>query len=381
MAPKPPGRTAVPLWASVVPELADRVRPLAPTLIRDAVLAIQAAVPEYRRPLAGRFREVLVGAVRAAVLQCLACIADPGACRDEWYAVLRHAGRVEYHEGRTMDALQTAVRVGARAVWRHVSAAGQELGVEPDTLLTVAEAIFAYVDDLCVIAVAGYTEARAGGSREQDRKRLLRALLAERPSTAIENLAAAAQWPLPERLCVVLLDRPVSPPPEGTLADLDGAEPCLVAAAPVEPGDWAARVVVGPSVPAGDAHRSLGSARHALALARRGVLPDDPVLRCDQHLCTLLLFTDETLVRQAAGPVLAALGTLTDKQRDRIATTLRTWLHTRGDITETATRLAVHPQTVRYRMHHVDALLGPRLADPEQRFLMELTAHIWSAPR
>ncbi|SES47599.1 PucR family transcriptional regulator [Actinokineospora terrae] len=380
MALEPPGRTAVPLWASVVPELAERVRPLAPTLIRDAVLAIQEAVPEYRRPLAGRFREVLVGSVRAAVLQCLACIADPGACRDEWYAVLRHAGRVEYHEGRTMDALQTAVRVGARAVWRHVSAVGQELGVEADTLLTVAEAIFAYVDDLCVIAVAGYTEARAGGSREQNRKRLLRALLAG-PSTAVEDLAAAARWPLPERLCVVLLDRPVDARlPEGILADLDGAEPCLVAPAPVEPGDWAVRVVVGPSVPAGDAHRSLGSARHALALARRGVLPDDPVLWCDQHLSTLLLFTDETLVRQAAGPVLAALDTLTDKQRGRIATTLRTWLHTRGDITETASRLSVHPQTVRYRMHHVDALLGPRLADPEQRFLMELTAHIWSAP-
>ncbi|GAA2992466.1 PucR family transcriptional regulator [Actinokineospora diospyrosa] len=407
------GETAVPLWGAVVPDLARRVRPLAGTLIRDAVVAIQEAVPQYRRPLSGKFREVLVGAVRAAVLQCFEFIEDPAASRAQWLAVLRHAGRVEFHEGRTLDALQTAVRVGARSVWRHISAAGQDLGIEADTLLAVAEAIFAYVDDLCVVAAAGYTEARAaaGGAHDQCRKRLLHALLTDQPANphAITDLAAAADWPLPPTLCVVLLDEPTDRLPAGALVDLDRPDPCLIIAAPVAdvpasaiasragvdtgadhrptqidlgsvrgPADWAARVVIGPAVAVHDVHRSLRSARRAQTLVHRGVLPDGPVTWCDEHLATLLLFTDESLVHQVARPVVAALAGLTDKQRGRIAETLRTWLHTRGDIGETAALLAVHPQTVRYRMNHVEALLGDRLADPEQRFLMELTAHVWS---
>ncbi|MBM7773535.1 hypothetical protein JOD54_003739 [Actinokineospora baliensis] len=375
------GESAVPLWGAVVPELAGRVRPMAGALIRDAVVAIQDAVPQYRRPLAGKFREVLVGAVRAAVLQCFEFIEDPRADRDEWLAVLRHAGRVEFHEGRTMDALQTAVRVGARSVWRHVSAAGQDLGIEADTLLAVAEAIFAYVDDLCVVAVEGYTQARAaaGGALDQRRTRLLHALLTDPPPStrAIADLAAAAAWPLPPALSVVLLDHPTDRLPPNALTDLTHPDPHLVIATPTDPADWAARVVIGPAVPPQDACRSLRVAQRALALVHRGILPAGQVIRCDDHLVTLLLFADEALVHQIARPVVDALARLTDKQRDRVAGTLRVWLDTRGDIAEAAGRLGVHPQTVRYRMNHLDALLGERLADPEQRFLLELTAGVW----
>ncbi|WP_146241377.1 PucR family transcriptional regulator [Actinokineospora spheciospongiae] len=392
-----PGVTAVPIWASVVPGIADRVRPLARTLIQDAVEAIQEAVPAYRQPVEGKFGEVLLGSVQAAIMQCFEFIADPTADRSDWLAAFRYAGRMEFLEGRTMDSLQTAVRVGARAVWRHVSVAGQELGIPADTLLTVAEAIFAYVDDLCVVAVAGYTEAQAqaSGSYERRRRQLMKLILSDppAPTQSLVELAAAADWQIPDEVAVVVLEYrtdqhhlPVPALGRDVLVDLESGDPCLVLPAPraqlpnLEGQLQGRRAAVGPTVPLADAHRSQRLARQAMSLVHRGVLPEVAVTWCSRNLSTLLMFADESLVTHVAQPIRAAFADLTDKQRERVASTLRTWLHTRGDINETASRLAVHPQTVRYRMNQIEELLGDRLNDPEQRFLMEITMHAWHLP-
>lgn len=69
---------------------------------------------------------------------------------------------------------------------------------------------------------------------------------------------------------------------------------------------------------------------------------------------------------------MAPLAALTPKQRDRLATTLLAWLDTRGGINEIATRLAIHPQTVRYRMRLIDDLLGEQLSDKNQRLTLEI---------
>ena len=63
---------------------------------------------------------------------------------------------------------------------------------------------------------------------------------------------------------------------------------------------------------------------------------------------------------------------LTGRQRERLETTLLAWLDTRGGVSEVAAMLDVHPQTVRYRMHQVEALLGDRLTDPDARFSIEI---------
>ncbi|MFC7614738.1 helix-turn-helix domain-containing protein [Actinokineospora soli] len=110
------------------------------------------------------------------------------------------------------------------------------------------------------------------------------------------------------------------------------------------------------------------------------MIPDADLVRCDRHLATLLRFADEPLVSHLAERVREVLNPLTDKQRDRAASTLHAWLRTRGDINEAADALAVHPQTVRYRLNQLESLLGERLADPEQRFLMEVSAHAWLPP-
>ncbi|AXX32747.1 regulatory protein [Actinosynnema pretiosum subsp. pretiosum] len=370
------------------PDLARRLQPIAGVLVRDAVQEIRRSVPAYAQPLEGKFREVLVGSVETAIFQCFESIVDPDAPTGDWQAVLRYSGRVEFLEGRTMDALQNAVRVGARVVWRHLSEHGRELGLPSDALFAVADAIFAWVDELCRVAVEGYTEAQAGasGALERRRRQLLKVLLGESPASArsLADLAASTDWRLPERVAVVALeyreDQHQLPSPafgRDVLLDLESSEPCLVLGGPADRRGLEAelrgrRAAVGPVVPLADARRSLGCARRALGLVRRGLLPQARVTWCEEHLAVLALLADEFLVEALVGRALEVFAHLTAKQRHRLETTLLAWLGTRGGVVEVAARLGVHPQTVRYRMHQVERLLGDRLDDPDERLALEM---------
>ncbi|MEV3856422.1 helix-turn-helix domain-containing protein [Streptomyces sp. NPDC050095] len=69
---------------------------------------------------------------------------------------------------------------------------------------------------------------------------------------------------------------------------------------------------------------------------------------------------------------LAPLSALTPKQRDRLARTLLAHLQSpHGSAPELAERLAIHPQTARRRLHHLQRLFGPALGDPDARFELE----------
>ncbi|MGM1062817.1 PucR family transcriptional regulator [Saccharothrix sp. Mg75] len=377
---------ALRLWSAVPTELAEKMAPLSGVMVRDAVREIRRVVPAYAQPLEGKFREVLVGAVEMAIVKCFDRITDPDADGGDWEDVLRRSGRIEFLEGRTTDSLQTAVRVGARVVWRHLSRHGRDLGVPTDTLFALADAVFAWVDELCRVAVEGFAEAQAnaGGALERRRRQLLELVLADRPASprAVADLAGTADWPLPERVAAVALeyreDQHRLPPVSlgrDVLVDLESPAPCLVVANPrggPELDLRGRRGAVGPTVPLADARRSLAVARRALGLVRRGVLPAVPLTSCDEHLATLALLADEFLVGRLGERALAAFAGLTVKQRERLETTLLAWLETRGGIGEIATRLDVHPQTVRYRMHQLEELLGDRLADPDERLALEI---------
>jgi DNA-binding PucR family transcriptional regulator len=118
-----------------------------------------------------------------------------------------------------------------------------------------------------------------------------------------------------------------------------------------------------------DGARSLRWARDALALARRGILPGDDVLWCEDHLATLAVFRDEELVALLAVRRLAPLDGV--RHRELLTETLLAWLQHRN-ATEVAARLHVHPQTVRYRLRWLDRLFGPSLRDPRTHFELEI---------
>jgi DNA-binding PucR family transcriptional regulator len=129
---------------------------------------------------------------------------------------------------------------------------------------------------------------------------------------------------------------------------------------------------MGPTVALHEGARSLRWAAEALELVRRGILPDTEMVHCQEHLATLLLFRDEALVDAMAERRLSPLDRIRSPQRERLAETLLTWLQSGHNASEVAARLAVHPQTVRYRMRQLDELFGERLHDPTAQFEMQL---------
>lgn len=387
--PVPP-RTSLEILSTLPPvKQALPIRPAIDRVIRDIVREVRRAVPAYAQPQESDVSRVLVGSVERAAHQLVEAIGNPDADRAEWEKWFRNIGRLEYHEGRSMDALQTAVRVGARVGWRHIQATGTAAGMPASALFTMAEALFQYADDLSAVAIAGHAEAkaRANGDLHQRRIRLLKLIVADPPIApqAILEQAALSDWDVPERIAVVALERGEGQRElssaelgRGVLADVASAEPCLVVP---EPDRRLARVeravsgwvaAVGPTVTLTEAPRSLDCARRVLGLARRGVLTNRRVLRCSEHLPTLAMYADEFVLEQVRAHALRPFAELTSKQRERLSETLAAWLHTRGGINEVADRLGVHPQTVRYRMNQVSELLGDRLDDPDERLMLEM---------
>jgi DNA-binding PucR family transcriptional regulator len=129
---------------------------------------------------------------------------------------------------------------------------------------------------------------------------------------------------------------------------------------------------MGPTVGLREGARSLRWAAEALDLMRRGVLADTGVIRCQDHLSTLMLLRDGALIDALAERRLRPLQQIRPPQRERLAETLLAWLGSGHNAAEVADRLAVHPQTVRYRMRQLDDLFGPQLQDPLAQFEMQL---------
>ncbi|MEC3982463.1 helix-turn-helix domain-containing protein [Amycolatopsis sp. H20-H5] len=377
------------LWSSLPRAVAVRFRPHAATIGKTILREIQRAVPEYAQPLEGPFGEVTIRGVEQAVLSCLGNAGNPAPRRDDRTEEFREIGKLIFLDGRSLDSLQAAYRIGGRAAWRYLSRLGQAMELPSRLLCTVAEAIFAYVEEISALSVEGYTAAqyRAAGTLERRRRRLLELILASPPSSpqVIADLAAVAGWQLPEWITVIALenrsDQHQLPTPSldgEVLMDLEGADPCLLVAGrepdlsglPAALDGW--RAAVGPRVRLDDASTSLHWASRALDLMYRGVLDDGPVVRSDDHLSTLWLLTDSFLLREVTVRALEPLDGLTPKQQLRLGETLLAWIECRGNAPDIAELLKIHPQTVRYRIHQLAERFGERLNDPAERFAIEI---------
>ena len=112
--------------------------------------------------------------------------------------------------GRSLDALLAAYRLGARVAWRRLAAAGERAGLPPHTLYALAEAIFAYIDELSADSIEGYAreQAAAAGTLQRRRQRLAALLVQEPPAApaTVEAEAANAAWRLPRSLAALVVD-------------------------------------------------------------------------------------------------------------------------------------------------------------------------------
>src|SRR5947209_2012823 len=135
-------------WRELPREVADVIEPALEAATGEMLAAIAREVPDYARPLEGAFGRGVRTGVGEALRQFTALIRDPDAGRDPGRDVYVALGRGEFRQGRTLDSLQSAYRVGARVAWRRAAAAGREAGVDAEVLSRLAEAIFAYIDEL-----------------------------------------------------------------------------------------------------------------------------------------------------------------------------------------------------------------------------------------
>ncbi|SCF70986.1 helix-turn-helix domain-containing protein [Streptomyces sp. Ncost-T10-10d] len=368
-------------------EFAAIVRPELPSLIKEIGLEVTRAYPEYARLLDGPYGQ----GIRVGVEQSISVFVDqvaepaaPSALRDE---MCRRFGRFEAYEGRTLDQLQGAYRLGARIALRRAKKVGRRYNLSPTMMLTFADALFSYVDELEALSRQGYLEVRAASGDHTDtlRRRLLHLVLAGRPvpRTAIAELCEQTGWVLPDEVTLVAVRHSADLGRLGAdrdvLVDFTDPQPHLLIPGPFDemrrrmldhalPG---ARAVIGLTVPTALASDSIRWARRVMELVDAGVIDDAPVTLCEDHLITLWLLSDPVLLDQLARRELAPMAGISANRRERLTETLRIWLDTRGTAAQMGELLDVHPQTVRYRMRNLESIFGEQLVDPASRFSTE----------
>jgi hypothetical protein len=376
-------------WRGLPGDVADLIEPELDAITAEILTAIARDVPGYARPLEGSFGRGVRRGVSEALRQFVALIRDPEAGRGVGRDVYVELGRGELRQGRTLDSLQAAYRVGARVAWRRISAAGREANLDAEVLSLLAESIFAYIDELSADSVEGYAEAQA--ELEDDRRRRdreLAALLVRQPPAEPADTRAAAQlagWTLPGSVAALSCPEEALGavarrlPADSLAAALEGSG-CILFPDPGGPGRDAQLeraagdlpLALGPAGTPADLPASWALARTALRAAESGALPVAGLLRVDDRLADLLLFEGSGLAARIAARRLAPFDALTEKAGERMRETALSYVRHGGNAVAMADELHVHPQTARYRSARLRELLGEQLDDADARFELEI---------
>ena len=183
-----------------------------PQVAAHTVAAVTAEVPGYGGALSGAMGENIGAAVQMALAGFLklaagARDADPSTPLGPTLEGAYDLGRGEARNGRSMDALLAAYRVGARVAWRELAGLAAQAGVEATTMAQFAELVFAYIDELSAASVAGHTDelSTSGRVRERYRERLGQQLLAGAGQDVLDAAAERADWTPPTTLTAVLV--------------------------------------------------------------------------------------------------------------------------------------------------------------------------------
>ncbi|MEU6440202.1 helix-turn-helix domain-containing protein [Streptomyces sp. NPDC047046] len=344
------------------------------------------------RPAEERFPERLAIAVRAGeeVLGSLWVAADgtplgPGARRALREAARTAAPHLLHHRLRTRTG-STRRAQAVRALidgTADVPSAAATLGLTPHTPCVV----------LSVLALPGTGQTGTGQTSQADPARALH--LAALQATAHHPAGLTVREEDRHRLDV-LLPLSAAPAPESARPQEPAQDPVRTAK---RLGRELATAVRGagarPLVAVGavreDLARAVESRRAAhlvlRVLSEREGLPEvageDDVraaldaLRVTDAVATLTPPPDATV---------RALLAHDEEHRTDLARTLAAYLDRFGDVPATAKLLAVHPNTLRYRLRRLQDLFGMDLADPDTRLVAELGLRAagllpWAAPR
>ena len=121
---------------------------------------------------------------------------------------------------------------------------------------------------------------------------------------------------------------------------------------------------------------SYADARDSLPLARRVMRGQERVTSIDALRVYRVLEGGpedrRRFLRSTLGPVLD----LTESRRLPLIESLETWFAAAGSIHEAARRLFVHPNTLRYRLRHLEKLTGLSLRNPHHQARLDLALHL-----
>lgn len=377
-----------PPWLALPPEVSDRLRPLTPDLVDAIIQAVPQLVPAYARPIEGNFGRGLRKGVAAALERFLEL---PGtslpALSDLSRQLVAGLGRGEVRQGRSMDSLLGAYRMGARVTFREMSRRSLEEGFGSAVVVDLGESIMAYIDELSAVSAEAYAfeQSERAGAVDRRRAELLELLLlGQADDTALRQAASLADWAIPARVCVVTLPLDRS---QGLRQRLGAGsivierETDAVALVPERGAASRAelhRVLTGRSAsigPAGALEQVAQSLR--LAVLAASMLPPregdgEPPVWADEHLTEVVLAAEPTAIGELARRRLTPLTELADGQREKLEETLLAWLRHWGQRTPIAEELGIHPQTVGYRVVQLRDLFGEDLKDPQMRFELEM---------
>jgi hypothetical protein len=381
-----PEHVGDPLRLELDADVVSGLRAQLPVVAERTVAAVVAEVAEYADPLRGELGPNITRAVEMALGTFLRVAESSATVQPEGpiSGALEGAyglGRGEARSGRTMDALLSAYRVGARVSWREWGGAAVEAGVGSATVVRFAELVFAYIDQLSAASVAGHTDelATSGRVRAQYLERLGRALIGGATDDELVQRAEQADWTPPATLTAVLLPSSHASAAASALdrrtlvlsADVIGSGLPQDVTTLLVPDVEATRAslmqtlrqrpaVVGPTRNWTDVAGSFHRAARVLSVAEPGDAPVDT----EDHLATLVVTADPAATADLKTRVLLPLADLPAATAVRLADTLRSWLLHQGRREDVAKELFVHPQTVRYRMAQLRELYGDRLLDP-----------------
>ncbi|WP_219994395.1 PucR family transcriptional regulator [Actinokineospora spheciospongiae] len=380
--------------------LAEAMRSVLPSVAERTVAAIVAEVPAYTEVFTGGTGRKLETAVRLALGGFLELTSGAGGAAASTPMVPSLDGAYELgvgeaRSGRSMDALQAAYRVGARIAWRELSTIATSGDLSPGGMARFAGLLFAYIDQLSAISVAGHADglATTGRARQQYLDRLAYGLLTGSGPDELAVAADRAGWEPPRSLTAVIipearargvlprLDPRTLQTFEGALDLPDGRTAVLLVPdaegpfrGPLVAGLAGLGAVLGPARPWTGVRASYLRAQRAARLNLRPT--PETTVDTEQCLADLVLRSDADALDDLRAQVLAPLDGLRAPQRAKLEETLRSWLLHHGRREEIAAELFVHPQTVRYRMGQLRELYGSRLDDP--RTVLELTIALGS---
>jgi hypothetical protein len=368
--------------------LGDLLRPHVEPAVRQIADEIGRHFPAHAVP-GGRNPDCrLLALVGVTVRGFVDAVDGPAPAPAALTATYQRLGTREARHGHGLEGMEAALRLSGQIACRRLIEDARAFDWPHDTLAMLTERLFRFLDHLADAAAEGHTASHRElvTEREQRRARLRDALVADPPPgrEAIAELAEAADWVIPDTLCVIVPHSPASA--DGlalptVLADRTPRDPYLIVPDPDGPGRHGFMETlaehcpgaVGPTVPLDRGRISLTWARRAAALIAAGALPADGAVRCVDHLATLTADLGRDLIDAAAPRYLRALLELPSPRREILAETLLSFLTHNANAVKAGKDLHIHAQTVRYRMGVITRMFGDELPGAESRLATMIT--------